>query len=200
MFPSQLRDKEQPGAANLPTKTLDFRGFDFIIISISRGGVLMSIGDSPEILSQRILVGITLVGRLGVWVCLTRSARCSPVALECPRADIDQQSNNQITHLTQWVNCKHQIYTQQLYKQSIKQQDICQQSASKCASLASLPLPRLHMPTPDRRPEADNPRSSDFHSRRFKVLFIARMYASFENWQLCLGASCLCSWAYMILY
>ena len=54
------------GTANLRTKILDFRGFDSGRILISRGGILMSVGDFPEVLSQRILVGIILVGRLGV--------------------------------------------------------------------------------------------------------------------------------------
>ena len=35
--------------ANLCTKILDFRGFDSSRILISRGGILMSIGDFPEI-------------------------------------------------------------------------------------------------------------------------------------------------------
>ena len=48
------------------TKTLDFRGFDAYIILILRGGILMSIGKCPEMLSQLMLVGIILVGRLGV--------------------------------------------------------------------------------------------------------------------------------------
>ena len=39
-------------AANLRTKILDFRGCDSSIISISRGGILMSIGDFREIMSQ----------------------------------------------------------------------------------------------------------------------------------------------------
>ena len=43
--------------ANLRTKILDFRGFDSRIILILRGGVLMSIGDFPESLSQQILAG-----------------------------------------------------------------------------------------------------------------------------------------------
>ena len=55
-----------PCTANLPTKILDFRGFESSIISISRGGIIMSTGDFPESLSQAILVGIVLVGRLGV--------------------------------------------------------------------------------------------------------------------------------------
>ena len=46
---------------------MDFGGFDSNIILILRGGILMSIGDFPESLSQAILVGIILVGRLGVY-------------------------------------------------------------------------------------------------------------------------------------
>ena len=51
---------------NLPTNIVDVRGFDSSTILILRGGILMSIGDFPEILSQTILVGIMLVGRFGV--------------------------------------------------------------------------------------------------------------------------------------
>ena len=52
--------------ANLRTD-MDFRGFDSSIILILRGGILMSNGDFLESLSQAILVGILLVGRLGAW-------------------------------------------------------------------------------------------------------------------------------------
>ena len=52
--------------ANLRTKILEFSGFDSSINLNSRGGILMSIGNSPEILSQRTLVGVLLEGRLGV--------------------------------------------------------------------------------------------------------------------------------------
>ena len=55
-----------PFTPNLPTNIMDFRGFDSSIILILRGGILMSIGDFPESLSQAILVGVMLVGRLGV--------------------------------------------------------------------------------------------------------------------------------------
>ena len=54
------------GTANLRTKILDFRGLDSSIILSVSGGILRSIGNSPDMLSQRILVGIILVGRLGV--------------------------------------------------------------------------------------------------------------------------------------
>ena len=49
-----------------PKKILDCRGFDSGIISSMRIGILMPIGNFLEILSQQILVGIILVGRLGV--------------------------------------------------------------------------------------------------------------------------------------
>ena len=52
--------------ANPRTNIMDFRGFDSSIILIIRGGIIMSIGDFPESLSQGILVGIMLVDRLGV--------------------------------------------------------------------------------------------------------------------------------------
>ena len=52
--------------ANLRTKIPDFRGVDSSIILIVRVGILMFIGNFPEVLSQAILVGIILVGRLGV--------------------------------------------------------------------------------------------------------------------------------------
>ena len=51
---------------NLPTNIVDFGGFDSSIILFSRGGILMSIGDFPESLSQAMLVGVMLVGRLGL--------------------------------------------------------------------------------------------------------------------------------------
>ena len=50
--------------ANLRTNIVDFRGVDASIILIIRGGILMSIGDFPESLSQAILEGIMLVGKL----------------------------------------------------------------------------------------------------------------------------------------
>ena len=54
------------GAANLPTRILDFKGFDSSRILILRGGILMSVGNFPESLSQGILAGVILVRRLGV--------------------------------------------------------------------------------------------------------------------------------------
>ena len=51
--------------ANLRTDIMDFGGFDSNIMLILRGGILRTVGGFPESLSQAILVGIILVGRLG---------------------------------------------------------------------------------------------------------------------------------------
>ena len=53
---------------NLRTKILDFGGLDSGRILLSGGGILTSIGNFPESLSQGILAGRFLVGRLGVSV------------------------------------------------------------------------------------------------------------------------------------
>ena len=49
-------------------KILDVGGFDSSSILNLGDEILMSIGNSPESLSQRILVGILLEGRLGIRV------------------------------------------------------------------------------------------------------------------------------------
>ena len=55
------------GEANLRTKIPDLRGFaSSSRILISRGEMFMSTGEFPESLSQGILIGIIIVGRLGV--------------------------------------------------------------------------------------------------------------------------------------
>ena len=51
--------------ADLRTNMMDFRGFDSSKILIIRVGILMPTGNFPEDLSQAILVGIMLVGRMG---------------------------------------------------------------------------------------------------------------------------------------
>ena len=76
---SSLESRPLPGSASSPrtlrppqatanprTKILDLRGFDSSRIFSLTGGILMSIGNFPESLSQQILAGIFLVGRLGV--------------------------------------------------------------------------------------------------------------------------------------
>ena len=62
-----------PATANLRTEILDLRGFDSSGILISRGGILMYKGNFPESLSQQILAGIILAGRLGVQASLRRT-------------------------------------------------------------------------------------------------------------------------------
>ena len=59
---------ENDRTANLRTTILDFRGFGSSRILISRGGILMTMRNFLEVLSQRIIVRIILVGRLGVVV------------------------------------------------------------------------------------------------------------------------------------
>ena len=67
-----LDGKGAATAANLRTRTLDFRGFDSGRILILRGGIPRPVGNFPERLSQAILVGMILVGRLGaVLLCIT---------------------------------------------------------------------------------------------------------------------------------
>ena len=55
-----------PTTADLRTKILEFRGLGSSRILILRGGILVSIGNFTESLSQAISVGIILVGVLGV--------------------------------------------------------------------------------------------------------------------------------------
>ena len=62
----QARRRRVTHTANLHAKILDFGGFDSNRILMLRGGILMSVGILLEVLNQRILVGIILVGRLGV--------------------------------------------------------------------------------------------------------------------------------------
>ena len=63
-------------SANLRIKILDIRGSDSIRILSSRGGIPISVGgNSPESLSQAILGGITVVGRLGVLPNLFRASK-----------------------------------------------------------------------------------------------------------------------------
>ena len=50
---------------NLPTNIVDFGVFDSSVILIERGGILMSIGDFPENLSQAMLVGCNVSRRIG---------------------------------------------------------------------------------------------------------------------------------------
>ena len=52
---------------NLPGNIVDFRGLDSSTMLILMGGIPRPIGDFPESLTQAMLVGTMLVGRLGVF-------------------------------------------------------------------------------------------------------------------------------------
>ena len=84
------------GAADLRTKITDFRGFDSSRILILRGGILMSIGNSPEMLSQQILVGIILIGRLGVRSVLIISVR--KISNRGSRVPYSNTKNHALSH------------------------------------------------------------------------------------------------------
>ena len=57
---------ERPATPNPPTNIVDFSGFDSSIMLIYRGRIPRHIGNFPEDLTQAMLVGTMLVGRLGV--------------------------------------------------------------------------------------------------------------------------------------
>ena len=59
-------------------------GFDPSIILIQRGGILMPIRNLPESLSQAMLVGTMLVGRLGVPVGPQVPLKPAPTAPSAP--------------------------------------------------------------------------------------------------------------------
>ena len=75
---ARLEASAGSGKAYLRTKILDFGGFDSSRILILRGGILMSMWNFPESLSQGILVGIILVGRLGVRNFSVQNRRLEP--------------------------------------------------------------------------------------------------------------------------
>ena len=60
------RRRPVDSTANPRTKILDFGGFDSSAILILRSEIPRPVGDFPESLSQAILAGVILVGRLGV--------------------------------------------------------------------------------------------------------------------------------------
>ena len=61
-----LRELPRGPIASLRTNILDFRGLDSSTILILRGGISRPIGNFPENLSQAMLGGTMLVGRLGL--------------------------------------------------------------------------------------------------------------------------------------
>ena len=59
-------------APDLPTNIADFRGFDSSVNLIIRADIPRPVGDFPESLTQAMLVGVMLVGRLGVLLSLVK--------------------------------------------------------------------------------------------------------------------------------
>ena len=120
-----LPPRERPAAyilrttANLRTKIPDFRGLDSSRILIVRGGIPRPLDNFPELLSQRILVGTILVGRLGVYYDITR----------CQTISVSQR-----TVVTMYIMCAHGIV-------------YCWHRPSACCSplLPLLPLPRPYL-------------------------------------------------------
>ena len=53
---------------------MDSTGFDSSIMLFVRGGILMTIGDSPEDLTQAMLVGIMLVGIIIIIIVIISSS------------------------------------------------------------------------------------------------------------------------------
>ena len=77
------REHSSRRTADLRTKILDSRGLDSSRILILRGGILMSIGSSPESLSQQILVGIINLSRE---IGRNSTARCTKLDTVIPQS------------------------------------------------------------------------------------------------------------------
>ena len=79
----------QRGSFRQPSRRIvGFRGFDSSTILIQRGGIIMSIGDFPESLSQAMLVGIMLAGRWAYIPACRKEAKCSIFPYRSPALTI----------------------------------------------------------------------------------------------------------------
>ena len=93
IYISISRSSRRRSMANLRTTIMDFLGFDSSRIWIPRGGIPRPIGGNfPEILSQRILAGRFLVGRLGVCGLFTLLSR-------------NLFSRKPLTHMSERTDC-----------------------------------------------------------------------------------------------
>ena len=98
--------EHRPDTANLRTKILDLRGFCSSIILILRGGISRPIGDFPETLSQRILAGRIVVGRLGVRGARLFAARAAPFSgAPCLRQSVPSVPSSLVS-LAVWKSAK----------------------------------------------------------------------------------------------
>ena len=91
----------QLSRANLRTNIMEFRGFDSNIILSLRGGIPRPTWNFPESLTQAILVGEMLVGRLGV-----SALGAKPPHLRLSRVDRLLFSNSASSNTTS-LNSRH---------------------------------------------------------------------------------------------
>ena len=99
---------------NLPTNIVGFRGFDSSVILILRGGIPMPIGsprDFPESLTQAMLVGTMLVGRLGVHSQNSSSLRVGRRRFRAPRAGLTRCSTCRVGPSLIYICIYIYIYT-----------------------------------------------------------------------------------------
>ena len=89
-FCANRADRSFLGTHNLPTNIVVFRGFDSSIILILRCGILTSTGDFPGSLSQAMLVGTMLVGRLGI----LESMLCRPKLKSSLQSPLDHVTHH----------------------------------------------------------------------------------------------------------
>ena len=94
----------------LSTKILDVRGFDSSKILRLRGGLLMSTGTSPEMLSRRILAGIILAGRWGA-VLPADVRRCYAASAQArERASARARENNVYIYIYIYTHTHAHMY------------------------------------------------------------------------------------------
>ena len=86
---SPRQNPKRASTANLRAKILDSRGFDSSRILNLRGGIIMSTGSFQDMLSQRILAGIILVGIFVVLHCLVDSEESLWSRWNAPRGDLE---------------------------------------------------------------------------------------------------------------
>ena len=100
-----------PNAADLRTMILDFRGFDSGIISILMGAIPKPIGNLPESLSRRVLVGRIFVGAVR---CST--GMLSPAQIVPARSSIRAWYSMKLKRVTSTVQVVFCVYVVMLFK------------------------------------------------------------------------------------
>ena len=80
------RESDEDDTPNLPTNIVDIRGFDSSMMLNLRGGILMSVGDFPESLSQAMLVGCNVSREIGCKTPAGPTATSPPPTRACCRS------------------------------------------------------------------------------------------------------------------